>query len=115
VEVVATVPVTPPETVIFDVVSVEVFIASLNTTVIALLMATLVALVLGLRLDTVGTTSSCVYGTDVAEHSDALPAASVAVAHTVVVVLAVTLAAILKVPPEATPEASTALVHVELV
>jgi hypothetical protein len=54
VELVVSVPVTPPETVILVVLSVEVFIASLNTTVIALLMATFVALVLGVRLDTVG-------------------------------------------------------------
>ena len=54
VEVVVTVPVTPPETVIFVVFSVEVFIASLNTTVIALFTGTFVAFVLGVRLDTVG-------------------------------------------------------------
>jgi hypothetical protein len=44
-----------------------------------------------------------------------LPAASVAVAYTVVVVLSVTLAEMVKPPPVATPEASTALVQVELV
>ena len=54
VEVVVMVPVTPPETVIFVVFSVLVFIASLNTTVIALLMATFVALTAGVRLEIVG-------------------------------------------------------------
>jgi hypothetical protein len=53
--------------------------------------------------------------TNVVEQDDALPAASVAVAYTVVVVLSVTLAEMVKLPPVATPEASTALVQVELV
>ena len=53
-----TVPVTPPETVIFVVFSVLVFIASLNTTVMAVLMGTLVALTAGVRLETVGTVLS---------------------------------------------------------
>ena len=47
VEVVETLPVTPPETVMLVVVSVDVFIASLNTTVIALLTPTPVALTAG--------------------------------------------------------------------
>jgi hypothetical protein len=53
--------------------------------------------------------------TEVVEQDEALPAASVAVAYTVVVVLSVTLAEMVKLPPVATPEASTALVQVELV
>ena len=59
VEVVETVPVTPPDTVIFVVLRVDVFIASLKTTVMAELMAIPVALAAGVRLETVGATLSC--------------------------------------------------------
>ena len=54
VAVVLTVPATLGDSVILVVVSVDVFIASLNTTVIALLMPTPVALTAGVRLETVG-------------------------------------------------------------
>ena len=58
-EVVETLPVTPPDTVILVVLSVDVFIASLNWTVIVLFTATFVALAAGVRLETVGAVESC--------------------------------------------------------
>ena len=58
VDVVVTVPVTPPLTAIFVVFSVDVFIASLNTTIIALLMAMPVADAEGVRLETLGAVES---------------------------------------------------------
>jgi hypothetical protein len=58
---------------------------------------------------------SCTYADDVVEHEDTLPAASLAFAHTVVVAFAVTVAAIEKLPPVATPEARMDVLQLELV
>ena len=79
-EVVDTVPVTPPETVMLEVVSVFWFIVSLKVTVMVVELATPVADKAGLRVEMVGTTESSTYIREVVEQGDALPAGSVALA-----------------------------------
>ena len=101
VDVVVTVPATDGLVVMLVVFSVDVFIASLNTTVMAVLTATPVALTPGVRLETVGDVESSTY-VPVAQPALQLPAASCTRVQKVLDVLSVTVREKLYVPVEAT-------------